>query len=141
MRFHECRKKVGKGKVRIIIELDVLKSWKRKRVGWHGQRDNIDNPTEEEIAKILCNKSAHVSATLASILQSTEPAVGGKPTPTTNDINLSELVKLRAIHETLQAQNGVCNSTWAANGTEETHSVNEPSDFKQARKEIIQKFH
>ena len=33
MCFHECYKKVGKGKVRIVIELEVLKSWKRKRVG------------------------------------------------------------------------------------------------------------
>ena len=33
VRFHECRKMFGKGKVRIVIELDVLKSWKRKRVG------------------------------------------------------------------------------------------------------------
>ena len=33
MCFHECCEKVEKGKVRIVIELDVLKSWKRKRVG------------------------------------------------------------------------------------------------------------
>ena len=33
VRFHECRKKVGKGKVRIVIELDVLKSWKGKEWG------------------------------------------------------------------------------------------------------------
>jgi hypothetical protein len=101
----------------------------------------MDDPTEEEITKILRNESAHVSATLASISRSTEPAAGGRPNTTTNDIDLSELVKLRAAHETLQARNGVRNSARAVNDTEEPHSVDQPSDFKQARKEIIQKFH
>jgi hypothetical protein len=30
-----------KGKVRIVIELGMLKSDKRKRVGWHSQCDNM----------------------------------------------------------------------------------------------------
>ena len=33
MCFHECHKKVGKGKVRIIIELDVFKVIEKEKSG------------------------------------------------------------------------------------------------------------
>ena len=46
--FHECCEKVGKGKVRIVIELGVLKSWERKRVGLHDQHDNKEEEVKEE---------------------------------------------------------------------------------------------
>ena len=31
--FHECRKKVGKGKVRIVIELDVFEVMEKEKSG------------------------------------------------------------------------------------------------------------
>ena len=100
-----------------------------------------DDPTEEEIAKILHRESETVSGTLTSILRTSGGAVGSGLGVGIIDLNLSKLVELRAVHETLQARNSVRNSTRAAKNTEETLSVNEPSDFGQARKEIIHKFH
>ena len=102
----------------------------------------MDDPTDEDITVILRNESAHVIDTLASISCSVEHAAGGRPNTTINDIDLSRLVELRAAHETLRARNGVRNSTTrAAKGTEESRSVDGPSDLEQARKEIIKKFH
>ena len=100
-----------------------------------------DDPTDEEITKILRKESAYVAATLASISRTARTITNNGPDIGTNDINLSELVELRAEHETLQAQKITRNSTQAVKGTEETQPVGESSDFKQARKEIVQKFH
>lgn len=79
--------------------------------------------------------------TLTSILRTAGGAVGTESGIGTNNIDFSELVKLRAAHETLQARNSVRNSTRATKSTEDAHSIDEPSDFRQARKEIVQKFH
>jgi len=101
----------------------------------------MDNPTEEEIAQILRRESVSVSATLTSISRTAGGVVGGKLDIDVIDHNLSKLVELRAAHETLQARNSVRNSARAAKSTEEIRSIDEPSDFAQARKEIIHKFH
>jgi len=100
-----------------------------------------DDPTEDEIAQILHKESETVSATLTSIFRTAGGVVGGELGVDTIDLNLSKLVELRAAHETLQARNSVRNSSRAAKSVEDTPSVSESSDFGQARKEIIHKFH
>lgn len=82
-----------------------------------------------------------MSAALASISRVARGTVAGRPSIGVNDIDLSELVELRAAHETLQARNGVCDSTQAAKNTNDTCPVDKLSDFMEARKEIVQKFH
>jgi len=56
-------------------------------------------------------------------------------------IDLSELVRLRAIHQTAQARNGVRNSKKVSAATPQPQDISEPSEFRNTQREIIQRFH
>jgi len=101
----------------------------------------MDDPTEEEIARILRKETSHVSATLTSISRTGEPTVSPDRPTTTSDIDLSGLVELRVAHETLQARNSARNSKRIAKEMEGDRSVTGPSEFGRARREIVLRFH
>jgi len=63
------------------------------------------------------------------------------PVNVVSRIDLSELVRLRTIHQTTQACNGVHNSKKAPATTSQHQEVGKPSEFQNTQHEIIQRFH
>lgn len=92
-------------------------------------------------------ESAQISAALASISRTQLSTVSTRPIASTSLLDLSGLVELRAAHETLQARNGVRNSnrvttvTAVSPSVKESSEVDNESNFKHARQQIIKRFY
>jgi hypothetical protein len=118
------------------VSLQVLFIWHQPHLSLASQK--LKEPLAEEITQIYKEESTRISSTLSSIsripLQTSDVSA-------TNRIDLSELVRLRAAHQTVQARKGVRNSKRASETTLQPQEVDEFSEFRKARHEIVQRFH
>jgi hypothetical protein len=103
----------------------------------------LEEPTDEQIFQAHREESARISATLLAIPRT-------QSTSTINswsNLDFSGLVELRAAHETLQARNGVRNSSRESTSTnlspspEGSPEAGDRSDFKRARQQIVKQFY
>ena len=111
-------------------------------------RQELEEPTDEEISHAYREESAQISATLASISRTQPFTINTRPNASTSLLNLSGLIELRAAHETLQARNGVRNlnrETAKMGISPSVEGVPDPvdnrSEFKHARQQIIKQFY
>lgn len=117
-------------------------------------RQELEEPTEEQISQAYQEESMQISTTLASIPRSRLVA-NTQSDASTSLLDLSGLVDLRAAHETLQAHHGVRNASREIAAAGVPHSINEPSEgntgtpsegddkseFRRARQQIIKQFY
>jgi hypothetical protein len=103
----------------------------------------LEEPTDEQIFQAQHEESARISATLLAITR----AQSSSTTNVWSNLDFSGLIELRAAHETLQARNGVRNSSHEATATsvsspaEDQPQVSNRSDFKHARQQIVKQFY
>ena len=106
----------------------------------------MEEVTEEEIAHVYHRESEQISEALESVSQLGKPnGTAGSNVTTNDELDLSELVRLRTAHETEQARKGVQGSAGIGDDTSEVTSgkpqVAGPSPSGSARQEIVRKFY
>ena len=105
----------------------------------------MEGATDEEITHTYHKESQQISEVLASISHPKRPSNIIRSDTNTNELDLSELVVLRAAHKTEQARKGIRGSIGIHEGTLETppdlSQEVELSRSRSARQEIERKFY